>query len=111
MSFRKVLQLYHYSLYLTFTGLTWLLPHRLANGLGQVMGRILIPRGRRRRVMRHNLTHAFPELSETQVLRLMGECSAAVSGFAFDAISATRYRPEEFVERFVVEGWEHVEEE
>lgn len=99
--------------HLGWRGARWLLgrlSHRRARGLGRRLGALAFAVDRRRRRLAlDNLALALPELPVAERRRLARASFEQFGAAACEVVSAERLGPEGVAERFVVEGWEHLD--
>ena len=89
-------------------GLLQLLPLRAAESLGRGTGRLyrFLDR-RRRRLVRENLTFAFPEKTPAEIERLAGDSFAHLGGLTADLLRSGTAPLERILSRIEVSGLEH----
>lgn len=82
------------------------LPHATARALGRGLGDLAWHLDlRHRRVARHNLALAFPELAESERRRIARDCFRHFGGALFDMLSAHRFDLVELCRRTTSEDW------
>ena len=98
-----------YALFLPFYGLVRLLPHTANRRLGAALGALAYAAdGRRRRIARENLRHAYPQLAEDERARIVRACFRHFGAAFVDALSALRFDLVELCRRTSIEGLDHL---
>lgn len=98
------------ALYLTLKGFLRALPHEGARSFGRGIGRLAWKLdARHRQVAEGNMALALPEIGPEERARLVRDCFRHFGSALCDAISSTRFDPQEICHRFTLEGWENLE--
>ncbi len=97
-------------IFVIFSGLILLLPHRWAVAVGPWLGRLAYALdSRHRRVVHENLALALPELDERPRRRIARACFSHFGFALLDFVSSSRLAAQAYLERCEVEGLAHLE--
>lgn len=85
-----------------------LLPRGASTGLGRAASRVffLVPSSRRR-ILRENLSRAFPEKSAGEIRRMARECAGSLGAAFMEFLESSRLTREDILSRVTLAGEEH----
>lgn len=99
-----------YVLYRAATGAVRTLPHESLPRWGKRLGRLGYRlRHRQRELALRNLEWVFPEKTAEERDAIARESFAQFGSYLLQIPSVARFGPEELLDRFEIEGWEHLE--
>ena len=87
-----------------------LLPRGASTGFGRAASRLFfLFSGSRRRILRENLTRAFPEKRGAEIRRIARACAGNLGAAFMEFLESSRLTREEILSRVTLAGEEHLD--